>query len=893
MLSGPDACTDACGGREKGFLTDQLGKIVRAMQPGRPAEPISKKAQKLAERSHERYRSPIPRSPSMEQKLERSPLRRLSPDGPQSERLAKQKLAQTEIVQFQQMVEEMYSKTCGWCFILCLGNILALICCLETTRKYPLNYAILFGLTLGNGGLVGLACQLYTAPSIILAVSLTAVTLLSLTLYAAFGGKDLTDITDMSIYLFTGLMVLCFSMFFLSIMQLIGFDLPWVQKVIAVCGTVLFSFYIVFDTQMIMGGYGGHKMEFSLDDYVFAALNLYLDIINLFMYILQIVGSFTRIMLALQNQVGVDLEQKVPMADSSKGLPARGKGILARGKGQQASLVKAPPDEETEELLRFLDGKGGFEIDLGGVGRQIDGFTRKGLPQEDALGLLQEVLDRGPSVKNPTSFIRFKLKARLAVMGVSLDTPVDEHAKLLKRIEWLNDYGGVQKDINYNKVVAALEQVGLESAMRILKDLEDQAAGVADPNEFILSSLKKPVGPTGGASGSSDGGIPKEEPLTSLEALNKFIHFVSKGGRSVQPSEVADALDALGPARVMRILKDMEEHGLGLDDPVSYVKAAAKMSGHLVVKKEVDSFESEDHSVDDVSKLTSRMKWLNEFGGLSKKIAIDEVIGALYCLGLAPSMSILRSLQERGASVADPTRYIKQAVQHANRTMAKDEDEEEDVEVEEEEVEVEVEEEEEESVKAKEEVPADEVEDWLAWAADEEPKLKRQKRMTSGASAGPKVKFEPQEPSVSHPLSPQEKVMQVRSYALKNSLRLDDQCLKTLSRLPCSKATDLIDEVLRGGRNRRGVANPSKYLLRAVQMSCVGLGVEQGLAMELAVSLGLVLNNDALDELASIPRKASHAIIRQLAASPNRVSPMDFICEEVEKCRTQLRWQSQ
>lgn len=28
------------------FLTDQLGKIVRAMQPGRPAEPISKKAQK-------------------------------------------------------------------------------------------------------------------------------------------------------------------------------------------------------------------------------------------------------------------------------------------------------------------------------------------------------------------------------------------------------------------------------------------------------------------------------------------------------------------------------------------------------------------------------------------------------------------------------------------------------------------------------------------------------------------------------------------------------------------------------------------------------------------------------------------------------------------------------
>eukprot|EP00913_Durusdinium_trenchii_P011588 g10882.t1 len=97
------------------FLTDQLGKIVRAMQPGRPAEPISKKAQKLAERSHERYRSPIPRSPSMEQKLERSPLRRLSPDGPQSERTNPvcaddlMKTAPLLGVQFQQMVEEMYS----------------------------------------------------------------------------------------------------------------------------------------------------------------------------------------------------------------------------------------------------------------------------------------------------------------------------------------------------------------------------------------------------------------------------------------------------------------------------------------------------------------------------------------------------------------------------------------------------------------------------------------------------------------------------------------------------------------------------------------------------------------------------------------------------------------
>eukprot|EP00434_Breviolum_minutum_P017816 symbB.v1.2.015725.t1/scaffold1184.1/size176679/5 len=61
-----------------------------------------------------------------------------------------------------------------------------------------------------------------------------------------------------------------------------------------------------------------------------------------------------------------------------------------------------------------------------------DGLDR--LPEEDALGLLQEVLGRGRSVKNPTAFIRFKLKARLAVLGVSLDTPMDEHSKILKTV---------------------------------------------------------------------------------------------------------------------------------------------------------------------------------------------------------------------------------------------------------------------------------------------------------------------------------------------------------------------------------------------------------------------------------------------------------------------------
>merc|ERR1712007_107484 len=152
----------------------------------------------------------------------------------------------------------------------------------------------------------------------------------------------------------------------------------------------------------------------------------------------------------------------------------------------------------------------------------------------------------------------------------------------------------------------------------------------------------------------------------------------------------------------------------------------------------------------------------------------------------------------------------------------------------------------------------------------------------------------PEAPTVSSkasrlPVTPQEKLVQVRNLAIKCGLNLDELCLKNLARLPFYRARDMIDDVLLGGRNRTGVTNPSRYLTLAVQKLAVGLGVEQGIAMELAVSLGVVLNNDALDELASIPRKDSHSIIRMLAKdAESRQDPIGFIQSEVQKIRAQM-----
>jgi FtsH-binding integral membrane protein len=48
------------------------------------------------------------------------------------------------------------------------------------------------------------------------------------------------------------------------------------------------SVYLIIDTQMIVGG---HYLKYSIDDYIMASVNLYLDIINIFIYLLAIMGK--------------------------------------------------------------------------------------------------------------------------------------------------------------------------------------------------------------------------------------------------------------------------------------------------------------------------------------------------------------------------------------------------------------------------------------------------------------------------------------------------------------------------------------------------------------------------------------------------------------------------
>lgn len=71
---------------------------------------------------------------------------------------------------------------------------------------------------------------------------------------------------------------MCLQLFFYS---------ETIELVFAAAGALLFCGFIIYDTHLLM-----HKL--SPEEYILAAINLYLDIINLFLHLLRFLEAFNK-----------------------------------------------------------------------------------------------------------------------------------------------------------------------------------------------------------------------------------------------------------------------------------------------------------------------------------------------------------------------------------------------------------------------------------------------------------------------------------------------------------------------------------------------------------------------------------------------------------------------
>jgi len=164
---------------------------------------------------------------------------------------------------------------------LSFGILIPLMCVPDLAKKYPINYVLLFSFTAVEGYLVGAIASTYDVQAVVLAFFLTAGVTLGLALFAM---QTKYDFTTMGGVLFSLLWVLLLCGFVTIFIP----HVKGVQLAYAGVGALLFSAYLVYDVQKVCGG---RQFEMSVDDYVPAALTIYLDVINIFLYILRLVGQ--------------------------------------------------------------------------------------------------------------------------------------------------------------------------------------------------------------------------------------------------------------------------------------------------------------------------------------------------------------------------------------------------------------------------------------------------------------------------------------------------------------------------------------------------------------------------------------------------------------------------
>ena len=148
--------------------------------------------------------------------------------------------------------------------------LLAIACCPKVRRTYPTNYIVLSLFTICQTITLGIYASYFQTVSVAVCMGLTAGIVAVLTVYACTTKRDFTAMG--------GTLVCVLFVFIMAgwLMPLFYFvpGLGNVAHVAYACvGALIFSLYIVYDTQLIVGG--THKYSYSTDEYVFAALNLY------------------------------------------------------------------------------------------------------------------------------------------------------------------------------------------------------------------------------------------------------------------------------------------------------------------------------------------------------------------------------------------------------------------------------------------------------------------------------------------------------------------------------------------------------------------------------------------------------------------------------------------
>jgi len=170
----------------------------------------------------------------------------------------------------------------GLFWFMWVANIVTMIsvfCFKSNARQVPTNYILCGIFTFTEAYMVSTICTVYDPQLVMMAALMTAAMTLALTLYACTTKTDVTY--------FGGSLFIAGCAIFLMITFSWFFQNTFFEVVVCVCAIVVYGFYLIYDTQLIVGGF---SHELGIDDYVIGAIIIYIDVIVLFLRMLRLLA---------------------------------------------------------------------------------------------------------------------------------------------------------------------------------------------------------------------------------------------------------------------------------------------------------------------------------------------------------------------------------------------------------------------------------------------------------------------------------------------------------------------------------------------------------------------------------------------------------------------------
>ncbi|EAR83337.2 inhibitor of apoptosis-promoting Bax1 protein (macronuclear) [Tetrahymena thermophila SB210] len=164
--------------------------------------------------------------------------------------------------------------------VLTVAISIGMYCVPALTKKVPINYFALGLFTVCEGYTVSAFTLQYSKLVVLQAGFLTAGATILLFLYACTTKKDVT-IMNSSLFMFIS------SLLLVSIMNFF-FRSELLVMLIQYATVLIYSFYLIYDIQIIMGD---KTLKLDIDNYILGSLIIYIDIIKIFLKVLQLLGQ--------------------------------------------------------------------------------------------------------------------------------------------------------------------------------------------------------------------------------------------------------------------------------------------------------------------------------------------------------------------------------------------------------------------------------------------------------------------------------------------------------------------------------------------------------------------------------------------------------------------------